>query len=229
MAWLGIIRAAVLPICLLFAGCNPQGANQASDEGPEPAVWVMSNGWHSDIILRRSDIPAEQIPEITAYPDAQYFAFGWGDANYYPTRTPTAKMAIKAIALPTPAVMHLTAIPTTPERYYLEAEVLRLPITEAGLKSLVQYIRDSFEREDGGPAQKSGPGLYRHSGFYPATGRFHLLNTCNTWTAHGLTQAGLPLGESRAIQAEALMRELRPIAAGQLPWERPELRPYYFR
>jgi uncharacterized protein (TIGR02117 family) len=229
MAWLGIIRAAALATCLLCAGCNAQLAETASGDTPEPAVWVMSNGWHSDIILRRSDIPPEEIPEITAYADGQYFAFGWGDADYYPARIPTTEMAIKAIALPTPAVMHLTAIPTTPERYYLEAEVLRLPIAEAGLKSLVQYIRDSFERDNGGPVPKSGPGLYRDSGFYPATGNFHLLNTCNTWTARGLTQAGLAIGQSRTIQAEALMRELRPIAAGQLPWERPELRPYYFR
>ncbi|MBT7757534.1 MAG: DUF2459 domain-containing protein, partial [Rhodospirillaceae bacterium] len=162
------------------------------------------------------------------YPEAQYFAFGWGDARYYPARSPGLELAIKAIATPTPAVMHLTAIPTTPARYYLEAEVVHLPISTPGLKALVQYIHDSFQRGEDKQASKTGPGLYRHSGFYPATGRFHLFNTCNTWTARGLMQAGLPVGLSRAIQAEAVMRELRPIAAGETPQDSPELRPHYF-
>lgn len=224
------MRAAAWLLCLLLAGCGGMPAARGADGAPpEPAVWVMSNGWHTDIILRRADLPPDRIPEIAAYPDAHYFAFGWGDADYYPTRTPTAEMAIKAIALPTPAVMHLTAIPTTPESYYREAEVLRIPLSAPGLKSLVQYIHDGFKREAGEPAPKTAPGLYRQSGFYPATGRFHLFNTCNTWTAHGLMQAGLPVGQSRTVQAEALMRELRPIAAGRPPWESPELRPYYFR
>ena len=199
------------------------------DQSTEPAVWVMSTGWHSDIILRRADIPAALIPETTAYPEGKYFAFGWGDARYYPARSPGLETAIRAIGTPTPAVVHLTAIPSRPESYYLEAEVLRLPITAEGLATLARYIHDSFQRNAGGEASKTGPGLYRHSGFYPATGRFHLFNTCNTWAARGLMQAGLPVGQSRAIQAEALMRELRALAAGVPPRESPELRPYHFR
>ncbi len=231
--WDGVIRAAALTLALSVAACGGtpvvQRADQAPVAKPEPAVWVMSNGWHSEIILRRADIPPERIPETATYPEAQYFAFGWGDALYYPARTPGLEMAIRAIATPTPAVMHLTAIPSTPESYYLKAEVLRLPIAQPGLKSLVRYIHDSFRRGAGGRALKTAPGLYRHSSFYPATGRFHLFNTCNTWTARGLMGAGLPIGISRAIQAEAVMRELRPIAAGETPRDNPELRPYYFR
>tara|TARA_B100002003_G_C14058881_1_gene509801 strand:+ start:58 stop:759 length:702 start_codon:yes stop_codon:yes gene_type:complete len=232
MAWRGIFQLTVLLLGLSLAGCGAAPGTPSADKAPgatvESAVWVMSNGWHSEIILRRAHIPPDLIPEIAAYAEADYFAFGWGDALYYPARSPGLELAIKAIATPTPAVMHLTAIPTTPERYYLEAEVLRLPITAPGLKSLVRYIHDSFRRGAGKRALKTGPGLYRHSGFYPATGRFHLFNTCNTWTARGLMRAGLPVGLSRAIQAEALMRQLRPIAAGEAPQDNPELRPYYF-
>ncbi|MBL6953205.1 MAG: DUF2459 domain-containing protein [Alphaproteobacteria bacterium] len=230
MAWRGLIQLTVLLLGLSLAGCGGMPATpQTSQATDQPAVWVMSNGWHSDIIVRRADIPPDRIPEITAYPKAQYFAFGWGDALYYPARSPDFEMAIQAIATPTAAVMHLTAFSTTPESYYLKAEVLRLPITAPGLQALIQYIHDGFQRGSNKRALKTGPGLYRDSGFYPATGRFHLFNTCNTWTARGLMRAGLPIGLSRSIQAEALMRELRPIAAGEAPRNSPELRPYYIR
>ena len=227
MAWCRII--SLLALLAALNGCAQAQAPQVGAKAPVPAIWVMSNGWHSDIILRRSDIPAGRIPEVADYPEARYFAFGWGDARYYPARTPTVEMAIRAIAAPTPAVLHLTAIPSTPGSYYLEAEVLRLPITADGMVSLAGYLHDSFERGGDSRATKTGPGLYRHSAFYRATGQFHLFNTCNTWAARGLMQAGLPVGQSRTIQAEALMRELRPIAAGKEPRDDPELRSYYFR
>lgn len=226
--WRRIIQAGAFLLGLLVAGCGGTPAERQVETAPGPMVWVMSNGWHSDIILRRGDIPPGLIPETADYAEARYFAFGWGDARYYPARTPTVETAIRALAAPTPAVMHLTAIPTTPETYYLEAEVLRLPVSAAGLKALVRYIHDGFDRDTNAKAPKTAAGLYRHSGFYRATGRFHLLNTCNTWTARGLMQAGLPVGLGRTIQAEALMRELRPIATGEPPWSDPELRSYYF-
>jgi uncharacterized protein (TIGR02117 family) len=226
------ILLRILAVLLLSSAAACEGtAPQATTNTPASgrSVWVMSNGWHSEIILYRTDIPPDRIPERAEYPEAQYFAFGWGDARYYPARTPTATMAIRAIAVPTPAVMHMTAITTHPRRYYVEAEVLRLPIDEKGLVALAAYIHDSFERGGGVAAVKTGPGLYRRSGFYHATGSFHLFNTCNTWTSAGLMAAGLPVGQGRAIEAEALMRELRPIAQGEPPQDSPELRPYYFR
>jgi uncharacterized protein (TIGR02117 family) len=227
--WRKLFRAAALLIGLLLVGCAGTPAAQQAKTVPGPTIWVMSSGWHSDIILRRADIPPGRIPETTDYAEARYFAFGWGDARYYPARTPTVGIALRAMATPTPAVMHLTAIPTMPESFYLEAEVLRLPVSAAGLQALIRYIHEGFDRGTNAQALKNAPGLYRHSGFYRAIGRFHMLNTCNTWTARGLIQAGLPVGLSRAIQAEALMRELRPIATGEAPEASPELRNYYYR
>ena len=226
---LGILWAAALALLLVACEGTPSAQRTEGRPGADnsAAVWVMSNGWHTDIILRREDIPPDLIPEIAAYPEGRFFAFGWGDARYYPARSPSVELAIKAIGVPTPAAMHLTAIPTTPEAYYRTAEVLRLPITVRGQHALAQYIHASFARDAGQVATKTSQGLYRHSGFYPATGRFHLFNTCNTWAARGLMQAGLEVGHSRTIQAEALMRELRAIATGIAPWDSPELRPYY--
>ena len=64
----------------------------------------------------------------------------------------------------------------------------------------------------------SSPGHYPFSNFYPGTGTFHLLNTCNTWTARGLAAAGLQVRVSGVLQAEALMGQLLALArAGMAP------------
>ncbi|MFN6942859.1 MAG: DUF2459 domain-containing protein, partial [Parvibaculum sp.] len=47
----------------------------------------------------------------------------------------------------------------------------------------------------------------------PATGRFSLTNTCNTWTARGLERAGVNVNSRGVQRAEDLMKQLRPLAA----------------
>ena len=62
---------------------------------------------------------------------------------------------------------------------------------------------------EGGRGETVARGLYQDSWFYPAHGRFHLLNTCNTWTARMLTAAGVGVSPSGVNTAEDLMRRLR--------------------
>ncbi len=51
------------------------------------------------------------------------------------------------------------------------------------LERLIAQIDNSFDRPEGGRGETVARGLYQDSWFYPAHGRFHLFNTCNTWTA----------------------------------------------
>ncbi len=62
---------------------------------------------------------------------------------------------------------------------------------------------------DGSRAKATGPGLYAASLFYPAVGRFHLFNTCNTWTARALAAAGFDVVDANSTKAEELMRQVR--------------------
>jgi uncharacterized protein (TIGR02117 family) len=206
--------AAVLLTLALAAltGCAVQNAGR--DLSGADVVHVMSNGWHTDIVVPYSARLIEKVPELSNLPTSPFYAFGWGDADYYPARQPGLEAALRAALAPTPAVVHVTALHLPPGRFYKKAEVVGLKLPRGGMNRLIDYLAGSFDRRTGATALDAGPGLYPDSRFYNATGRFHLVNTCNTWTIKGLMAAGLPVGITRAIQAEDVMRELRPLAEG---------------
>ena len=117
-------------------------------------------------------------------------------------------MTLSAALVPTPSVLHVAGLAADPVRHYPGAEVISLPLDDAGMQRLVDFIDASFKRDGKDRAAATGPGLYPSSRFYPAVGRFHILNTCNTWTARALKAAGFDVGPD-TTRAEGLMRQVR--------------------
>ena len=210
------LPAIVLALCL---GCQSSSAPenapsvdaQTAAESEIPglsglAVYVVSNGWHTGIVLARSDVSESVIPEIRDFPKAEYFEFSWGDAEYFPAPKKRVGMIMSALFTPTPAVLHMAGLPEHPRKVFPSAELISLSVTPEGFENLIDYLNETFDRD--APASTT-PGLYRFSRFYPARGRFHMFNTCNTWTARGLKAAGFPVTITGTLQAEELMAQLR--------------------
>lgn len=209
----GFSAIALFMSFLLIAGCSV-APSKPPHPPKTPAVtestaFVMSNGWHSSIVLPRAVLPPNSILESKDFPQALYLEFGWGDAEYYPAATPTIGMTLRAGFLPTRAVVHIAALRREPSGVYPAAEVIALALDAEALQHLIAYIDESFDRAGAARAKASGPGLYPDSRFYPARGRFHLANTCNTWTARALVAAGLSVDETEAVRAEGLMSQVR--------------------
>ncbi len=202
--------ARVLALALLFL-LGFLGADPPSWAAAERLIFVTSNGWHSGIVVARADLPPDAIPEAADFPDAAYVAFGWGDAEYYPARHPTIGLALGA-ALPGPAVLHVSGLWGPPAEVFPSATVLAVALTDAGLAQLIAFLGSSFDRGGAARATANAPGLYPFSRFYPATGRFHLFNTCNTWTANGLAAAGVAIAAEGVQTADELVDRLRPLA-----------------
>lgn len=186
-------------------------ASSSLTDGGEAArtVYVVSNGWHTSIALAREDLPPGRVPEAADFPEAPFLEFSWGDREYYPTPQPSFAMALDAAMLPSPAVMHLVGLHGPPQQSFLKAEVLAVALSAAQLDRITAAIAADFDRPASGRAAVIAPGLYANSRFYPAHGRFHLFNTCNSWTARMLALAGLPLSGSPVIRAGDLMSRLR--------------------
>lgn len=170
-------------------------------------VFVSSNGWHTDITIARSDIPVGRIPESADFHAATFLQFGWGDADYYTEPKPGMFTTLGA-AFPGPAVVHVAGLSRRPSETFAGIEEVAVTLDSATFERLVDYLHDSFAR--GGEARISStvPGVYSFSRFYPATGEFHLFNTCNTWTARGLAAAGLDISVSGVKEAGDVMRQL---------------------
>jgi uncharacterized protein (TIGR02117 family) len=203
---------------------SPTAIAPPAPEPPLPAgfvaVHIASNGWHSGIIVPRSALSAGAVPEAEDFPEAPYLEFGWGDAEYFPAPRPTFGMALGAAFVPGPAVVHLVGLPAHPRQAFPTAEVVTLALSPEASRKLVGYLDATFDRKGAGRAPVRAPGLYSFSRFYPATGEFHMFNTCNTWTARGLEAAGLPVEASGTYTAESLMSQVRAIPARGAPERR---------
>lgn len=193
----------------------PVAAQDSAANQVGTTLYVTSNGWHTGLVLPRTAIPPGHVPEAADFPDAPYLEFGWGDAEFYPAKDPTAAMVLRAAFTPTAAVMHVVGLAAAPQRVFPKSEVIQLRVDPDMMARLLNHIHESFDRTAGRRAVATGPGLYPDSFFYPATGHFHLGNTCNSWTARGLAFAGLPLEDTEIIRAEALMVQVRSMDAAR--------------
>jgi uncharacterized protein (TIGR02117 family) len=202
-----------------LAACVAAPPLPPADDGARThAVRVVSNGWHTAIVVPRPELIATGLlPEAGDFPHAAFLEFGWGDRTYYPAEKKTLGMAIEAALTATPAVIHMAGLTRTPELIYSNSEVVPVALTESGFLHLVRAIIRDFKRLEGGRAEPISGGLYPNSNFYDAHGTFHLLNTCNTWTARKLRAGGIDLSPSGIITADELVARLRAaIATNQL-------------
>ena len=210
-----VILLGVLAVLLTACDARPPAAALTRPIVDAPnTIIVTSNGWHSSIVIARRDLPSGRIPETADFPRSRFLEFGWGDAEYYPAENPGVMMTLRAALMPTLAVVHVAGLNAEPADFFGGYEVIAVQADDQGFARLVDFIDASFERSGAARIEASGPGLYATSRFYPATDRFHLGNTCNTWTARALATAGLDVRAQGTSSAEALMRQVR--ALGRL-------------
>ena len=170
--WHFLTRRLVALICAAgLIGCAPIPQPLAAAEGPLTyTVRVISNDWHTGIVVPRASLPPQRVPEAADFPSALFLEFGWGDREYYPSPRPSLGTTLAAALVPTSAVMHLAGLQAPPEDAYPDSEVLTVRLTAAGLDRLLAEIDASFERGGGIRAEAVARGLYRESRFYPARG-----------------------------------------------------------
>src|SRR5262249_43421620 len=69
--------------------------------------------------------------------------------------------------------------------------VVELGVSRAGFDAMTRFIHDEYQQADEGRTVPLARGLYGTGWFYAARSRYHLFNTCNTWVARALQQAGI--------------------------------------
>ncbi len=204
------MRTILLPLLLLL-GCAANPAAQVAPLCPVgPRVQVVDHGLHTGLVVSAEAL-LQHLPQLAEdFSPAGHIELGWGDAAFYQSDNPGAGSALRALFGSAGSVLHLVQIPNSATRYYSGATVLELSLDEAGQQRLLDSIAATFSPAPGGSLRPLGPGLYGHSRFYPANGRYSLRNTCNTWLAQALASAGLPLTSTSVVTAKSLMTQLAP-------------------
>ena len=168
-------------------------------------VYVVNHGWHTGFVVHASEIQKE-IPELKQrFGNASYIEFGWGDKEFYQANEITPDITLKAIFLPTESVLHAVAVSSEADKYFKHSEVHKFCLEDLELKSLVDFISNSFYRDESGSILKLNHGIYGDSQFYKAKGNFHIFNTCNKWTAKGLESTGMKISTTFKLTAGSIM------------------------
>src|SRR5262245_22485317 len=181
-------------------------------DDPSTPVWVVDHGWHTGLVVERAAIPQGLWPEQDDLARGPYLEVGWGDAAFYRARDPGVGLAVRAALGSAGSALHVVALPAPPERIFAGREVAEIRLSRPGFLALARFVDESFARGERGRAPRLGPGLYGISAFYPARGRYHFLNTCNTWVADALRSAGVPITPAYAMTAGNLMWQARRVA-----------------
>jgi len=177
------------------------------DNAVTKPIYLVSHGWHAGMVLRRADIPANLWPENVDFPYAEFLEVGWGDKQYYQTPDAHLGTTLRAALWPTSSVLHIVGFNGAVTAYYSSSEIIEIKLGEPGFELLSRYIAASFARDGSGQALPLGRGLYGNSRFYLSRESYHLLNTCNVWTARALRAAGVPVTPSFSITVEQLMAQ----------------------
>lgn len=192
-------------LAFLAAGCAATGPNPGpAPDGP--ALYVAGHGMHTGLIVRAADLPPRALPAQRDFPRAEYLELGWGDREYYRAEDFSVWLGLRALLWPTESAVHVVAFSGPIERAFPSSEIVRLRVSRHGFDRMVAFIAATF-RED---AIRLGPGQRENSSaFYASERDFHLFETCNTWVARALREAGVEVSPRRAITAEGLLSQLR--------------------
>ncbi len=206
---------AVMSAAMLLCGCTvphalpvPAGETLSPKKRGAHPVHVVSHGWHTGLVLPAALLRSE-IPALAErFPTAEYLELGWGDEGFYQASEITAGLALQAMFWSRGSVLHVVGVSTHPAQYFANSKIRSVCLTPDGYRRLRTFIHTSFAQGATGTVTSLGPGLYGDSAFYTGKGRYHLFNTCNSWTAKGLASGGLPLSAQLQLSAGGLMTSI---------------------
>jgi uncharacterized protein (TIGR02117 family) len=205
-------RVRIELIMLALCACSSTPVAQHPSAPAQASLYVVPQGGHTGIAVRRVDIPMPLLPEQRDFPGADYLEFGWGDREFYMAASPGPWLSFKAAFLPTDSVVHVAGVRGELGTFFAGAELLEVRVSRPALEGLLRYVHDAFQRRDGA-AEPLG------RGFYAGRDTFHLGRTCNAWTAGALRAAGLPVRD--ALTVEGILGQVRRLAVGALNRRRP--------
>jgi len=159
-------------------------------------IYLKSDGVHADIILpvknqladwRRIIDPDHFEMDIDS---DKYFAFGWGDRGFYleipEWKDLTFQIAFRAMCMPSPTVMHVTAYEQLPTEFKY---FTKLKLSREQYLRIVDFISSYFQYKADKPILIEGAGYGPNDQFYETYGKYHAFITCNEWVNKSLKYA----------------------------------------
>lgn len=199
---------AYLAVLFLCACAGKPYAVPAAGVPTEPRnvqAFVVSHGWHTGLVIPGA-VLNRHIPALESrFGTPAYYEVGWGDKGFYQAQEITTGLSLRAMFWSSGAVLHAVAIADTPGRSFPNSEIAPLCLSAEQVESVARFLSDSFARDPSGSVLPLTKGIYGDSQFYDGVGRYAMLNTCNVWTAKGLSSAGLDISPGTKLTAGSVM------------------------
>ena len=197
----GAVAGAVALSLLLLTLATAKGGDPAlypAKPGQGVTVYLVDNGWHSDIAVPTSAIEARggalaQAASETS--DLPWTLIGWGDAGFYEATSPALSRipdGLSALIGGRPTVVHLEGVWERPDLAW-RSGVRPIVLSPAGLAALLARADRSLARDRAGAPRMSPIHRVAGEAFFASGERFSAIHLCNHWTAGLLNAAGLPV------------------------------------
>lgn len=188
-------------------GFSTAAAKKFLQDDSLKTIYLIKQRWHTAIVFHTEDIDTTILPEVKYFKGAELIDIGWGDEAFYQHPDFDWDLAYQALFYPTPSTLRVEGIFISMIEYFNLSEiVVELKITNEQLKILQGYISDTIWRDEKNQHKVLSMQYLNRVYFLKANGEYHLFNTCNTWLANGLEQAGFDL-EDNIILTEQLFNE----------------------
>lgn len=170
------------------------------------AIHLVAHDWHTGFVVPAKEI-FKPLPDLRQrFGDVAFLEFGWGDRRYYQSESSSLTAKLLAVLVPSGSTLQVVAVTDHPQKFYLEEPIVKLLLEDSGFEALIEFISNSFAKNQQAGLIIQSYGRCGDSQFYQAKGLYHLFNTCNTWSAKGLHKAGITGIERRFIlTAENIM------------------------
>lgn len=191
---------ALIGLYFLIAFCCSRiTINANPSNAKEIAIYIMTNGVHTDIIVPAVSAEMNWTKEISyqntleADSTYQYLAMGWGDKKFY-LETPEfsdlkLSNGLRAISGLSTSAMHTTYYKNIREDANCKKIII---ISKAQYRQLIDYILNSFKKDETGHLVNVKSSIHYDIGdaFYEAKGSYSIFKTCNTWANAALKACG---------------------------------------
>ena len=205
-----MVNLVIFPVIFFFLHTSlPLTAEKYTEDfNPDSfEIFLIKQYWHTAIVIKKEDINDSLFPETKSFGNYKLLDFGWGDEEFYQHSELDFGLAFKALFYQTPSTLRVEGIEITKQMYFDISEiVIRIIITKEQLEKILTFINETvYRNNDGKPVILSEQDLGRVK-FFKANGSYHLFNTCNTWLAKCLVNAGIQIN-SDIILTEELFNE----------------------
>ncbi len=192
---LGVVAALYVALAILTLH---HGNRRLYPTGPDAVtVYVVNNGFHTDIVLPASEVRAQGgvlADAARSLPDSQWLVYGWGDAGFYTAKGLSPARVLDGLRalfwINNPSVIRLYGLARSPDQAYSGRVATPVRLSRAGFAALDRHMAASFSTNGNMPVAYPVTGTTDL--FFSSHEHFSALRVCNNWTSDQLAAAGLP-------------------------------------